>query len=611
MCKTWYDASLDPALQNDIVLHLFTSVLSEDLTRRLSYRRLSHLVLDHVGNSSRSKELLLRSCENLAGNLQNLSLKGCDITETFFVKLLSQCKNLKLLDLTSCNSLFMSGKILENNTDIQSLKKSLKNVKKLILSSIRFLSDASFNRLVTVCENVEEISLASIQIAFNNKTYYPHGTTVCASSAVLTFHNVLTFIAVNSSQIKSLNLSRTAITDDYLEQLTTARGLRLNTLILVNCKDLTDKGITAVSAHQKDLRHLDVSYCTNICDGSFTAVCSSLTRLCVLKASNCPQITAKATHVLKHCVNLKDLDLSGCSHLESNGLIEGLCCDRQCYLTSLNLSCCSLLIDSLIIELCKYAFQLTDLDLGSCFHLTDLSVHAISKHLRQLRTLRLAWCKEISDFGLLGCKSAPSYNGDTHADHGDHQQCRCTRQHQSNIFRKPSGTVKETKLSVGDWEETEKITDATFPLTNVTGLKSLDLTACSKLTDAGLSAAVQFTGLTVLKLSMVHSVTDAGVRAIARANPSLEEVHLSQCAHITDASIECLAQRCSRLHHLNVSSCDRLTGASVQHIADHCQQLHHLDVSFCSGIEPGAVESLESSMKSLHSVHKRLVGGAC
>ncbi|XP_041376599.1 F-box/LRR-repeat protein 2-like [Gigantopelta aegis] len=611
VCESWYQASLDPALQKDLVVHFFTSVLSEDVTRRLSRRRLSHLVLSHVGNSSQSKEILLRSCENLAGNLQNLSLKGCDITETFFVKLLSQCKDLRLLDLTSCNSLFMSGRILDNNTDIQILKKSLKNVRKLNLSSIRFLSDASFNRIVTVCENVEEISLASTQITFSNKTYYPKGTTVCANSAVLTFQNILTFIKANASQIKSLNLSRTGISDDYLSQLTMIDGLHLKTLILINCKDLTDVGITTLCTHQRYLEQLDFSYCTNVCDGSFVAISNNLPQLQSLKVSNCPQITDKATHMLKYCTQLEELDLSGCSHLGSKGLIEGLCKGRQCHLTTLNLSCCSLLTDTLVLELCNNASHLTDLDLGSCFHLTDLSVHAISKNLRQLRTLRLAWCKEISDLGLLGFKSTESENGDTHADHGDHDQCRCTRQYHSNIFKKPSGILKEKKLSVGDIEELQKSTEMTFQLNSITGLKTLDLMACSKLTDTGLRAAVRFTELQVLKLSMIHSLTDAGVIAIAEANPSLEEVHLAQCANITDASIKCLTKRCSRLHHLNISSCDQLTSQSIKYIKEYCQQLHHLDVSFCNGIEYDAVETLESGLKSLHSVHKRLIGGAC
>ncbi|XP_046547258.1 SCF E3 ubiquitin ligase complex F-box protein grrA-like [Haliotis rubra] len=604
----WYEASMDPALQRDMVVNFSDSNVTNCHTRR----KLTHLLLNHIDNSTSSVNEMVKFFEYMSESLINLSLKGSNITEGTFVKLLSLCKNLTVLDLTSCNSLFMSGNLLDRKSDVQSLKESLQHVKKLNLASVRFLSDVSFNRILSVCPNVEELSLAHAQITFNSSTYYPQGSKVGTNSAVLTFHNVLDFVDRQGPKLKSLNLSRTTIANCHLSELARCQNIALEELILVGCREITDSGLGQFCRQQKSLQRLDISSCTDITDSGIAAVATNLTQLRSFKANKCRQMTDNSVKLFKYMSLLESLDLSECYELFSQGMIQGLCSGIQSKLTHLNLSCCTALTDYFVVELTKTVPSLVHLDLGSLFNITDISVHAVSKRLKHLRYLRLAWCKELSDKGLLGLEELDDSKYETHVLDGHNGQCRCTRRHSeqgSNIFKKPSGSGgKDKKMSIGDLEAMVKNGGELYSLSNLSGLRTLDLTSCSKFTDLGLKEAIKFKELKSLSLGMVHGMTNESLVAIARNNPSLEEVHLNQCINITDAAVEALTSKCPRLAHLDVSSCDRLTNHTLYYVETNCHRLRHLDVSYCSGLTPEAVDKLEGSMKGLHTVHKRLVG---
>ncbi|XP_071092180.1 F-box/LRR-repeat protein 14-like [Haliotis cracherodii] len=605
----WYEASMDPALQRDVVV----KSLASDVTNGLTRRKLTHLVLNHVDNSTASINEMVKSFEYLSECLLSLSLKGCNITEGTFVKLLALCKNLTVLDLTSCNSLFMSGNLLDRKSDVSGLKESLQHVKKLSLASIRFLSDVSFNRILSVCQNVEELSLAHAQITFNSGTYYPPGIKVGTNSAVLTFHTILDFVDRQGPKLKSLNLSRTTIANCHLSELARCQNIALEELILVGCREITDSGLGQFCRQQKSLQKLDISICTEITDSGIAAIATNLTQLRSLKANKCRQITDNSVKLFKYMPLLESLELSECYELFSKGMIQGLCSGIQSKLTHLNLSCCTTLTDYFVVELTIAVPSLVHLDLGSLFNITDISVHAIAKRLKYLRFLRLAWCKELSDKGLLGLDELDDSKYETHVLDGHNGQCRCTRRHSeqgSNIFKKPSGSGgKDKKMSVGDLEAMVKNGGDLYSLSNLSGLRTLDLSSCSKFTDFGLKEAIKFKELRSLSLGMVHGMTNESIFAIARNNPSLEDVHLNQCIKITDAAVEALTSKCPRLAHLDVSSCDRLTNHTLYYVQTNCQRLRHLDVSYCSGMTSEAVDKLEVSMTGLHTVHKRLMGG--
>ncbi|KAJ8302518.1 hypothetical protein KUTeg_018914 [Tegillarca granosa] len=607
VCRIWYEASLDPILQKDIIIRFHA--LTANNMPQLPHRKTSHLIMDQFDTSNSAKSVMLNSCKNFGESLQSLSLKASNLTESTFVELLTHCKNLKSLDLSCCNSLFMSGKLLERNSDMQALRKTLKDVKKLNLSSVRYLSDATFNRIVTVCENLESLSLSSSQITFNGEVYLKTGSTKCASSSLLTYGNILEYVRIQAPKLKSLNLSRNSLSNESLQDLVRIKDLNLNELILVGCKDIYDEGIADLCQHQKSLRLLDLSGCIEVSDGCVGLISSNLGNLETLKINKCRRVTDSSIQLLKHMSSLQVLELSEIYQISSTGLIKGICgnVNVSVLLTHLNINCCSLVQDSFILSLCKVVPHLVHLDLGSCFPLTDVSIHAISRSLKCLRYLRLAWCKEITDLGLLGFEATETGNKEIH-NHGDNGNCRCTRKYNSTtIFRKPTG-IKNKTPSTTDIEALMQNVDNFNKLTNLSGLRHLDLSSCSKLTDLSLTQILKFKELQSLNLSMVH-IKDATVFAIAANNPSLEFLAFAQCSAITDAAVEAIAKKIPRLSSLDVSSCDLLTEESIQHLQKHCKRLRCLDVSFCSNISAESVDNLENNVKTLHTVHKRLVGG--
>ncbi|ESO82780.1 hypothetical protein LOTGIDRAFT_155802 [Lottia gigantea] len=606
--RIWYEASLDPMLQKDVMMNFLGSIDAPELTSGLGRRKLTHLVLNQFENTISSNDELMRSCRNISDGLKSLCLKGSNITETTFILLVSQFKQLEILDLTCCNSLFMSGKILEKSTDTKLLKESLQNLHTLKLSSIRFLSDCSFNRIVSVCENLQHLTMTSTQISFNSHAYYPPNTKICNSASVLTFQNVLFFIQKNSLKLKSLDFSKTSITNSHLEQIASVFDLKLQKLGLVNCRDITSDGIKKLCKNQKDIDFLDISGCMDVGDHGFGAVTENLINLKVLKASKCQRLTDNAVETLKSLPSLTTLDLSECYKILSSGLSVGLCSGIKTKLTHLNLRCCSSITDSFIVDLCKYVPCLVYLDLGSCFPITDLSIQSISKNLKNLKFLCITWCKEITDMGLIGFKNV-SLNHESHSDHGDHGQCRCTRRTDvKTIFKKPTGEHLKKKFAIKQLEARVLTEEERCCISNIGGLQHLDLSSCEKLTDVSIKEAIKFSELKSLNLSSVHSITDVSVIAIALGNPSLEEIHLQQCPKITDYSISILTQKCPRLSYINVSSCDMLTNKTLQNIQTNCRRLRHLDVSFCKAMTSDAVDKVEASLKLLKNVQKRLVG---
>ncbi|XP_053401958.1 F-box/LRR-repeat protein 7-like [Mercenaria mercenaria] len=608
VCRSWYEASLDPILQRDIIIHFYASS-AEQTTRAipsLSRRRLPHLVLNNFDLSLDAKAVLLKSCEHLSANLRSLSLKGSNITERTFVELLSKCTNLVTLDLSCCNSLFMSGTLLEKNSDMQLLKASLTNVLDVNLASIRYMSDATFNRIMTVCENVEKLSLAGSQMAFSSNIYYPDRSSRIASSSVLTFKNFLDFM-ITQPCLTSLNLSKTQIEDEHLEELVVVSGLKLQELILIGCRNVSDEGIAYICKHQPQLKSLDIRECPDLTNSTVLTVSAGLSQLRNLYLNKCKQITDKAAMSLSRLNQLEVLDMSECFQVTSAGLVRGLCKEEvTAVLTHLNLNCCSLVGDSFVEKACECLPLLTHLDLGSCFKISDNSVHSISSSLKYLRFLRLAWCKEVTDLGLLGLLTEGNQHKHDEAD----GECRCTRKYASTvIFKKP--TIKKNEPTIDDIRK-NSLNSKKVPvaISNIVGLKYLDLTACKKLTDTSLMQVIKFPEIRVLSLGMLPELSPDGVAQIVRNNPSIEELNLSQCGSLTDSTMATITTRLPRLQMLNVFGCDKLTDKSVNYIKDNCSRLKHLDVSFCGGLSHEAVENLENKSKTLQTIQKRMIGSA-
>ena len=613
VCRRWYEASLDPILLKDTIVMFSASVpVSNDTISRLGRRRVPNLLLDNVGSSNYSRALILESCRHMCINLRSLCLKGSDVSENNFITILSHCYNLESLDLSSCNSLFMSGQLLSKQADVDKLKKALQNVRQLNLSSLRYLSDVTFNRLTGVLTSLDRLSLAGCQITFHADAYYT-GHSKYANSAVLTQTNIMVFICKTSETLKSLDFSRTTINNEALGDLAHTFRLELDTMELVACRELTDDGISMLCRKQSGLKSLNIAHCVDLTDQSLLAICANLSQLNSLNLTKCRFMTDKSIARVRMLENLRSLDVTACYSVTSSGLMKGLCSAETSHTTHLILNSCSSVLDDFVR---KFAIigghNMKHLDLRSCLHLTDLSLHYISRYMKNLQVLRMAWCKEITDCGLLGISNPEIGEEDDHV-HKD-GLCKCSRKEPStDLFKKVSeimpredrgAPMLDEKFVVKSLED-----DDVYPVSNLAKLRFLDISNLPKITDVGVKQAVQFKELQSLYMVMCQALTDASVMSVADHVPSLEELHVSQCPRLTDAGLKYAAQKLPRLSSLEFAMCDHVTNHTLDSLAMNAPRLHHLDVSMCGGLTVEAVDMLEHTLPNLHSVHKRLIGG--
>lgn len=99
---------------------------------------------------------------------------------------------------------------------------------------------------------------------------------------------------------------------------------------------------------------------------------------------------------------------------------------------------------------------------------------------------------------------------------------------------------------------------------------------------------------------------DAGVAALASCH-QLRTVNLTWCIQLTDAGICALAQGCRRLESLSMHGILGVTDASLQALAENCAAtMHTLDVHGCTGITGKRPEHLRELLPALQTfvVHK-------
>ncbi|XP_070554419.1 uncharacterized protein [Ptychodera flava] len=624
--KKWYEAAMDPILQQDVVINFHTPSITEAPIIGFGRRKSPNLVLNNIDGSSHSREVIQKACQYMGLNLHSLSLKGSDITEGTFMSIVPYCHHLVSLDLSCCNSLFMSGKLLEKPKDQEKVKSALHNLKELNLSSIRFLSDSLFSRIMSCVPNVEKLALASCHLAIEFDPYRGHKGR--NSESILTFANVLKYIKGHARTLKSLDLSRTAVTNECLTSLVNVPDLQLREISLKSCRDLSDEGIAVLAKTQTGLRKIDISSCQDLQDRSVVAIQQHLHELEHLNIAKCRYISDVAVKEL--CLwlpNLTYINMSDCYQLTSQALIKGLCPSNTSSIVSLYLNCCSLVQDDVVLAMSKVMKDLTELELSSCFPLTDKSVNIIAKSFGKLRLLRLGWCKEITDVGLLGlekyiyqdeddCKEDVKPNGreglkmKIPGKQNEYSSGRFSRNYGNiGMFSAPADGESNPpkKISYSEIEK-EMRKDKNTAIYMLRGLQSLSLNACQHITDVGISLGIRFCELKHLDLSMCPKITDEGLKAIAQNNRSLEEVRVSQCQKITDTGVTMVARNLIRLVLLDLSSCDNVTDQSLVSLSKYCRCLRHLDVSMCGQITRDGVDKLANKIKDL-AVQARYIGG--
>ena len=591
----WYDASLDPILQSDVVFTFHPDIASNRNIPSLGSRRVCNISIGNAGCFFNTTDMMSQSVGKIAKTLKCLSLKGSTISERTLFNLLTRCHVLEHVDLSCCNSLFLSGNLFVNEAD--QLRKKLHTVKELNLSSISHITDITFQNITSIFVNLEKMALAGNHMFFKmpNSSYANAGP----SRAVFTFDAVLDFLQERGSKIKSLNLSRSLITDSHLQTLASVAGLNLREMIMICCRNISDRGVSYFVLKQRHLEVMDLSQCQELTGETLNAITHNLQDIRSLQMEKIRRITDSSVKNLNKLRYLEQLNLSACHSLTNRGLLSIFCDDNQLkHLTWLNVSYCTLVQDDLVKRICITAPQLKHLEISSCNKITNISIHFISHYLNHLRSLRLAWCKNITDDGLY------SFGVPRKQILLPPEECRCQhKQMVPKLLNLPS--VLDKTCSTDFDEATSDIN--VIPLSNLRMLKELDLTACHRITDDSLTQMLKFVQLQILHLTMCSSITDQTLFAIAANCPCVEQLYLSQCTNITNTGIIMILQHLKRLKLLDISGCDLLTDECLFAMSEYSKGLQQLDVSMCSGLTLHNVDELELNLTHLHTVNKRLL----
>ncbi|XP_039359908.1 leucine-rich repeat-containing protein 29 isoform X3 [Mauremys reevesii] len=421
---TWYFAAQDSLRQENVLYNIPATSASLAAIESLARRRVSCISLTSLDSSTVSRDVIQAVSCHLGPHLQSLCLRGSSLTETSFVHLLLACPCLSSLDLSGCNSLFMSGTLLSKPETISQAQRALTNLRELNLAGLRYLSDLSFNRLTGCAPRLARLSLARCHLTFEFDPY--RGSSNYNSSALLSFRNLLRFLKERASSLRALDLSGTSITSPAMRSLVQVEGLRLRELVLQNCRDLSNEAIGLLCTHQPHLTALDLTGCSELSDRAALAVSAGLRALQSLCLGKLQRLTDRGLLGIAELRSLQRLDLSECSLVSGSELVK-VCSapELRPNLASLSFAFCSLLrnleqdpkvlSDSAWNESRKRhraslqaLGQLQELDLMACSKLTDRSITKVIR-LPALRRLSLSLLPELTDASLVavarGCQS--------------------------------------------------------------------------------------------------------------------------------------------------------------------------------------------------------------
>ncbi|XP_068241936.1 F-box/LRR-repeat protein 2-like isoform X4 [Palaemon carinicauda] len=500
----------------------------------------------------------------MSHDTKSLMLLNADCNERSFISLLKSCVQLKELRLNGLAHLLMPGNLLNNPEDVEVLASALKHVTRLHLACSRYLTDCLFSRLMSVVGSLTKLSLAGCQISFHSaifKRFYPADGRVQASDHVLTFDHILNYIEKNASTLREISLGRTSVDSESLHKLSKVPGLKLESVHLMSCDQLSKSGIQLLCKNQQFITDLDLSLCSRITDYAVLSVRDNLHCIKKLNLRRCRGITENGIRELRQLKHLEELNISHLEAVSSESVEEALGKEPRPKLKWLSVASLDLEWKA-VASIAAMAPNLLHLDISMCVAgVNDKSVQAICESLTKLQVLYLNGCTAVSDIGLAG--------------HGLGQK-----------------DVQSTELSLENFGIKEK------------GLQELNLCGCKKITDITLVYAVKFRELRYLNLSHCQGIAQDGIESVARECPSLEILMLVECAKITDHSILVITHYLKRLKTLDVQNCYQLTDDALDCLSNS-HTLRYLDVSGCIKMSLQEVRHVQNKIPLLRNFHYR------
>ncbi|KPM37842.1 SCF E3 ubiquitin ligase complex F-box protein grrA [Neonectria ditissima] len=281
------------------------------------------------------------------------------------------------------------------------------------------------------------------------------------------------------------------------------------------------------------VERLTLTNCRDLTDSGLIALVQNSNSLLALDISNDKNITERSINAIaEHCKRLQGLNISACDNISNESMIA---LAHSCrFIKRLKLNECVQLRDDAILAFAEQCPNILEIDLHQCSWIGNSPVTSLLAKGNCLRELRLASCDLIDDEAFLAL---------------------------------PQGRLFEH-------------------------LRILDLTSCTRLTDAAVQKIIEVAPrLRNLVLAKCRNITDVAVHAISKLGKNLHYVHLGHCGQITDEGVKKLVQNCNRIRYIDLGCCTNLTDESVKRLA-LLPKLKRIGLVKCSSITDDSVFAL-------------------
>ena len=285
---------------------------------------------------------------------------------------------------------------------------------------------------------------------------------------------------------------------------------------------------------------------------------------------------------------VKDLNLRGCVQVEHYKRAEVIV--KACRnLINATLEGCRNFQKKTLHNLLENNDKLIYLNLTGLTVVSNRSCRIIAESCPQLETFNVSWCHKVDSRGIKavieGCgKLSDLRAGEIRGfDNIDLAQAIFRTNNLERLVLSGCTELDDEALQVmmhGIDPEIDILTDR--PVVPPRKLRHLDLSRCSRLTDAGVKSMGHLTpDLEGLQLSRCRSLTDAALEPILASTPRLTHLELEDLEQLTNTLLsEHLAKApcATNLQHLSLSYCENLGDVGMLPVMQQCVSLQNVDL---------------------------------
>ncbi|KAK0383903.1 hypothetical protein NLU13_7994 [Sarocladium strictum] len=287
---------------------------------------------------------------------------------------------------------------------------------------------------------------------------------------------------------------------------------------------------------------------------------------------------------LSVCTRVERLTLTNCKQITDRGLIALV--ENSNSLLAIDISNDRNITEQSILAMSEHCKRLQGLNISGCEHISNDSMIALAQNCKYIKRLKLNECSQLSDEAVYAfAQNCPNIL------EIDLQQCRLIGNGPITSLLANGNCLRELRLA-----NCELIDDNAFlplsPRRKFDHLRILDLTSCTRLTDAAVQKIVEAAPrLRNLVLAKCGNITDVAVNAISTLGKNLHYVHLGHCRQITDQGVKNLVNACNRIRYIDLGCCTNLTDESVKRLA-LLPKLKRIGLVKCANITDESVFAL-------------------